>query len=155
MTIPGQPMRADNAHHIVLAARRRAEQARQRAITALRRMNATGAAINFDSLAREAGVSRSWLYTQRDLRSEIERLRERRAARSRPTVPIGQRSSDASLLNRLHAANHHIRRLENENRYLRQALAEALGERRAADIFDQTPRSDTPNKKQQKIIGSH
>ena len=35
-------MRADNSRHIVAAARRRAEQARQRAITTLRRMDATG-----------------------------------------------------------------------------------------------------------------
>jgi hypothetical protein len=59
-------------------------------------MNATGAAINFDSLAREA-VSRSWLYTQHDLRTEIEQLRERRPARSMPTVPNAQRASDAAL----------------------------------------------------------
>ena len=146
-------MPADNTHHIVLAARRRTEQARQRAIAALRRMNATGAAINFDSLAREAGVSRSWLYTQHDLRAEIERLRERRPARSTPPVPSGQRASDASLLGRLQAATERIRRLEQDNRHLRQALAEALGERRTADILGQTIGRDTPNKKPAKIIG--
>lgn len=146
-------MPADNTHHIVLAARRRAEQARQRAIAALRRMNATGAAINFDGLAREAGVSRSWLYTQPDLRAEIERLRERRPTRSMPTVPSGQRASDASLLARLQAATERIRRLEQDNRYLRQALAEALGERRTADILGQSIGHDTPKKKSAKIIG--
>jgi len=56
-------MPADNAHHLVLAARHRAEQTRQRAIAALRRMDASGEAINFDSLARKAHISRSWLYT--------------------------------------------------------------------------------------------
>lgn len=60
-------MRADNSHHVVAAARRRAEQTRGRAIAALRRMDTTGQRINFDTVAAAAGVSRSWLYTQDDL----------------------------------------------------------------------------------------
>lgn len=48
------PMPADNSHHIVAAARRRAEQTRQRAIAALRHMDATGQRISFDAVAREA-----------------------------------------------------------------------------------------------------
>jgi hypothetical protein len=146
-------MPADNAHHLVLAARRRAEQARQRAITALRRMDAIGEAVNFDSLARKAGVSRSWLYTQADLRAEIEQLRQRRPEASAAAVPSRQRASDASLLRRLQAATDRIRRIEDDNRHLRHALAEALGERRTANIIGQTNRRDTPNKKDAKIIG--
>jgi hypothetical protein len=148
-----QPMPADNAHHLVLAARRRAEQARQRAIAALRRMDATGEAINFDSLARQAGVSRSWLYTQADLRADIEQLRQRRSPASAAAVPGRQRASDASLLRRLQAAIDRIRKLEADNRLLHHALAEALGERRTANILGQATRRDTPNKKNTKIIG--
>ena len=69
-------MRADNSRHIIAAARQRAEQTRQRAIAALRHMDAAGQPISFDAVARKAGVARSWLYTQDDLRSEIERLRQ-------------------------------------------------------------------------------
>ncbi len=47
-------MRADNSRHIIAAARRRAEQARQRAITALRRMDATGQPVTFDAVAASA-----------------------------------------------------------------------------------------------------
>jgi hypothetical protein len=54
-------MRADNSQHVIAAARRRAEQTRQRAIAALRRMDATGQRITFDAVSREARVSRSWL----------------------------------------------------------------------------------------------
>ena len=70
-------MRADNSHHVVDAARRRARATRRSAVAALRRMNEAGMPITFDSLAREAGVSRSWLYNQPDLRAEVERLRDR------------------------------------------------------------------------------
>ena len=72
-------MRADNSHHIVTAARRRATATRRRAVAALCRMDNAGQAISFDAVAREGQVSRSWLYGQPDLRAEIERLRARRA----------------------------------------------------------------------------
>ena len=45
-------MRADNSRHVVAAARRRAEQTRERAVAALRRMDATGQRITFDTVAR-------------------------------------------------------------------------------------------------------
>ena len=146
-------MPADNTHHLTLAARRRAERTHQRAVAALRRMDTAGQPITFDSLAREAGVSRSWLYTQQDLRAEVERLRERRPARPTPAVPSQQRASDASLLRRLQVATERIQRLEQDNRHLRRALAQVLGERRAADILGPVDRRDTPNGRTSKIIG--
>jgi hypothetical protein len=52
--------------------------------------------------AREAKVSRSWLYNQSDLRAEIERLRDRRnPSAAVQQVPDRQRASDASLRSRL------------------------------------------------------
>lgn len=139
-------MRTDNSHHVITSARRRAEQTRQRAVAALQRLDATGRTINFDTVAREAGVSRSWLYTQDDIRAEIKRLRERRGLTQPPsTIPDRQRASDASLLRRLEAATTRIRALHNENQQLRDALAKALGDRRTADIrgelHDPTPRN--------------
>ena len=83
-------MRADNTRHVIQAAQHRAQQTRQRAVTALRRMDAAGQRITFDAVSREAGVSRSWLYAQDDLRAEIERLRQRHRPRPRrPSLPRG------------------------------------------------------------------
>nr|WTB34811.1 DUF6262 family protein [Streptomyces sp. NBC_00830] len=98
-------------------------------------MDTTGARITFETVAHEAGVSRSWLYNQQDLRAEIERLRARHQPRpaARP-VPDRQRASDASLLRRLEAAIKRNQQLEAENRELREAPALALGERRTATI---------------------
>lgn len=130
-------MRADNSHHITAAARKRAVATRKRAVTALRRMDNAGLPVTFDALAREAKVSRSWLYKQPDLRTEIERLRARRngTAPGSPLVPDRQRASGASLLRRLESATERVRHLEAENRQLRDALAMALGERRAAAVL--------------------
>jgi hypothetical protein len=130
-------MRADNTRFLVQAARRRSQATRERAIQALRRLAVTGGPVTFDTVARAAGVSRSWLYAQPDLRLEIGRLRAhhhqgQERASSAPSVPARQRASDASLRQRLEAVNAEIRRLQAENRQLREQLAWALGERRAA-----------------------
>lgn len=139
-------MRADNSSHIIAAARLRSQATRKRAAAALRRMHTAGQAVTFGALAREAGVSRSWLYSQPDLRAEIERLRQRhRHAADGPTIPDRQRASDTSLLRRLELATARISALETDNQRLRQALAEALGDRRAARISQ--PRGDTPTQR--------
>ena len=123
-------MQADNSRHIVAAARRRSQYTRARAVQALRELDAAGKPVTFDTVAKQAAVSRSWLYTQPDLRDEIERLRalHRRAPDS--AVPARQRASDASLRQRLEAANQRIRQLTEENQRLRDQLARALGAQR-------------------------
>jgi hypothetical protein len=147
-------MRADNSHYVIAAARRRAERTRQRAIAALRRMDATGQRITFDAVSRAAGVSRSWLYAQDDLRAEIERLRQRHPATPPPQVPPQrQRASASSLLRRLEAATARIRQLEADNQQLRDALARALGERRAGEVLGHNGNHDTPKRNSPKIVG--
>ena len=147
-------MPADNSHPVIAAARRRAERTRLRAIAALRRMDATGQRITFDAVSRAAGVSRSWLYAQDDLRAEIQQLRQRHPATPPPQVPPQrQRASDTSLLRRLEAATARIRQLEADNQQLRDALARALGERRALEVLGQMTGRDTPKRNSPKIFG--
>ena len=132
-------MRADNSHHIIAAARQRRELTRAKAIQALRTLDNNGAVITFETVARAAGVSRSWLYAQPDIRAEIERLRC--TGRRAPTTPIPsrQRSSDTSLLKRLEAANQRNRSLSDENDTLRRQLAEVLGQLRAQTHSQNAP----------------
>ena len=124
-------MRADNSHHLVAAARRRTLETRERAVRTLRRLDGAGRPVSFDTIAREAGVSRSWLYGQADLRAEIIRLRGDTTAAS-AALPARQRASDTSLRRRLEVANQRVRQLTEDNRRLREQLAVALGEARAA-----------------------
>ncbi|WP_331752127.1 DUF6262 family protein [Streptomyces sp. NBC_00829] len=146
-------MRADNSPHIVAAARSRAAATRERAIAAVRRMDAAGQPVSFDGVAREAGVSRSWLYSQTDLRAEIHRLRERHGpVASAPQVPDQQRASDASLLRRLEAATARNRQLEAEVRELRDQLARVLGQQRAAAVTS-SGESRSPRQQSVKTIG--
>lgn len=147
-------MRADNSRHLIAAAQQRAEQTRSRALRALRHIDETGTAVTFEAVAREAGVSRSWLYNQADLRGEIQALRARRQSRpSAPPTPQRQAATDTSLLRRLAAATERIRRLEEDNRQLREALAEALGATRAARVTGTKSRRDTPGRQAAQLIG--
>ena len=112
---------------------------------------ALGQPTSFDALAREAKVSRSWLYAQPDLRAEIDRLRASwDPAPVRERLPHRQRASDASLRQRLQVMSERNRQLETENRQLREALAVALGEQRTASIVGRP--GDTPGKKSQPVI---
>jgi small-conductance mechanosensitive channel len=147
-------MQADNSRHLVAAARRRTERTRQQALRALRRMDAKGTSITFEAVAREAGISRSWLYTQDDLRAEIGRLRERHHPPSpTPRPPDHQRASTASLLRRLEVATERIQRLEQANRELREALAQALGTTRTARVLGNATKHDTPERRAAKLFG--
>jgi hypothetical protein len=115
-------------------------------------MDSTGTPITIDAVAKQACVSRSWLYNQPDLRAEIERLRSRhQTTAAGRAVPDRQRASDVSLLRRLESATERINRLETENQQLRDALALALGEQREAAVLSNT--RDTPRKKSAPIIG--
>ena len=140
-------MRADNTRHIVAAARHRHEYTRAKAIQALREAEKTGTPVTFDAVATAAGVSRSWLYTQPDLRAEIDRLRAASQRAAGTPMPIRQRASDASLLRRLEAVTERSRQLADENRRLRDQLARALGEQRSA-------RSLQPGKPSSRRLGS-
>jgi hypothetical protein len=69
-------MHADNTAHLITAASQRHELTRSKAIRAVRELDAAGTTVTFESVAGAAGVSRSWLYTQPDIRDEIQRLRD-------------------------------------------------------------------------------
>jgi hypothetical protein len=121
-------MAAESLGH---AAAARHQRAVQRAEQALRDLDREGAAIGFQAVARRAGVSRQWLYTQPALRAEIERLRDRRP----PTadgVPARQRATEASLRQRLETLRAENQRLREENANLKTELAVAYGQQRHA-----------------------
>lgn len=116
---------------------RRAAQARhaatlRRAEDALRTLAGRGEPITFRRLAQTAGVSRSWLYRQTELRAEIERLRQPRPSKSRPA--LSQRATVDSLRQQLHAYREELSRLRTQNQVLHDQLARHLGAARAASI---------------------
>jgi hypothetical protein len=115
------------------AAARRHELTRSKAVQALRELDRSGTPVTFAGVAQAAGISRSWLYTQPDISTQVRRLRqETKAAGSAGGIPAAQRATDASLRARLTAALDRNRQLADENARLRRQLARALGDQRSA-----------------------
>ena len=148
-------MRADNTAHLATAARRRHELARAKTIRALRELDQAGRRVTFPIVAQHAGVSRSWLYTQPDITVEIQRLRT--LARQAPAtrLPAQQRTSDASLRQRLQVTQQRNRQLAEDNQQLRRQLAHALGQLRAAGppAPDEPATKPTPAHRRSVTIG--
>ena len=116
---------------LVEAAARRHELARAKAVQALRELDRAGQPVTFARVA--AGISRSWLYTQPDISSQIRQMRERtERTGSASAIPSGQRVTEASLRTRLAAALDRGKQLADENARIRRQLAHALGDQRSA-----------------------
>jgi len=123
---------SEEPRSLARAAQARHAAALARSAEALRRLDHDGQAISFVTVAKAAGVSRSWLYRQPELRSQIERLRSAPARRRR--VPLAQRVSDESLRGQLEALRLEANRLRQDNRVLRDQLARRLGSDRQSAL---------------------
>lgn len=127
-------MRADNTEHVVAAARRRRDATAARAAEALVALAGSPGPVTVARLAQAAGVSRSWIYTQPELRERLHELAERRGpAPRRPAPDVAQAATTASLRRRLELSHDRVRQLTDENRRLREELATAYGRLRVAE----------------------
>ncbi|BCO39170.1 transposase [Mycobacterium paraintracellulare] len=123
----------DNSHHLVAAAQRRRADTHQRARQALQDLSDTGQKHTVTQIAAHAGVSRSWLYAQPELRDQLRQL-SATPQPGEPAAPQVERSSEASLRQRLSLAHERIRELDNDNRHLRDQIAVLHGQLRANRI---------------------
>ncbi len=114
-------------------AAKRTKAKRRSASAALRRLGERGGEISFAAVAREAGVDRSWLYSQADVAQQITELREKASAPLTPP-PRHERASAESLRARLAGAHETAQSLRAElaeqraeNRALRDQVARLRG----------------------------
>ncbi|WP_101951303.1 DUF6262 family protein [Mycobacterium sp. 3519A] len=122
-------MQADNTAQLRAAAQRRHEQTRERTLHALNSLQEQDTKITVSSLARAAGVARSWIYTQPDLVDAIKATNNEPPTAIRPAPPTA--SSEASWQQRLELAHDRIKELTNDNAQLRKQLAVVHGQLRA------------------------
>ena len=100
---------------------------RQRVIAAITRASSDGAEISAASIARAAGVDRSFLYRHRDLLAQIHALEE--AAPPADGDGPGPAVTRASLQADLLTAQQRCTRLAARTQQLESRLSELLGER--------------------------
>ena len=124
---------ADRVERLRQAAQERHDATSARARQTLDALRRDAQPITFRHLAKTAGVSRSWLYRQPELRQEIERLRGSPPART-TSAQSSQRASADSLRQQLHIYREEMTRLRAENGALKDQLARQLGMVRAASV---------------------
>ena len=123
----------DRVQRLRDAAQARHDATMRRAEDAVRRLARRGGPITFRLVAEEAGVSRSWLYRQDELRRQVEQLRDSTKSRD-SNLPSAERATADSLRQQLHVYRDEIARLRTENQALREQLARRLGTARVAAV---------------------
>jgi Family of unknown function (DUF6262) len=116
-----------NSSYLAQANARRHQAALSAAHHAIEQLQREGRAVNFSAVAHSAGVSRGWLYRQKQIRDLIS---QHRALGPPPARVTAQRASADSLRQRLDAARAEISRLRAENHSLRDQIARQIGLRR-------------------------
>ncbi|WP_084020461.1 DUF6262 family protein [Mycobacterium avium] len=128
-------MRRNNSHHLIAAAQRRRADTLKRAQQALHELGETGQRHTIVQIAAHAGVSRSWLYAQPELRDQLRRLTAISISEPSASAPARiEPGSDASLRQRLTLAHERIRELDDETRQLRNQIALLHGQLRVNRI---------------------
>jgi hypothetical protein len=118
---------ARNFEGLKRSARLRSESARQRALAALQRMDASDREINFRTVAAEAAVSTALLYSLEELRGRI--MRSRRATTDVPPPASPSRDRErASRQSIVATLRLRIKNLEEKNRELTGILELVYGE---------------------------
>lgn len=97
----------------------------------LRKLLKEGRAINFESVAEAAEVSRAWLYNQPEIRARIEHLRSQQ--QSKKAVPVSQRASELSNAALVKTLREQVKKLQAEHQGLRQQLEVVHGRAVYAD----------------------
>ncbi|MGG2091502.1 DUF6262 family protein [Bacillus sp. S13(2024)] len=93
----------------------------QKVNVAIQRLVRANEAINFNSVASEAGVAKATLYNNRELRGRIETLRQQQAQAPTPKQikrEINDNNKDAIIA----SLQRRIKKLGDENKQLREQL---------------------------------
>lgn len=111
-------MHADNSAHLIASAQARHNNTRRLALDTLAQVNECRSPITVTSLARAAGVARSWIYTQPDILALVRAAGSTTAAQGTP-IAAGEQPRER----RHELAHRRIKELQDENRNLRVQLA--------------------------------
>ena len=116
-----------NTTRLVAHAQHRKEQKRKSVEDAIATLLRDQKPVNFNTVTKQANVSKTYLSSQPDLRDRIEGLRQqelKHRLRQRVAYPVGKTDAGKDLV--ILAKERRIKELEAENRTLQQHLKVAL-----------------------------
>ena len=108
-------------------AQKKAAATEQRAEAAIILLLKEQRPINFQTVAQTAGISTAWLYGNTALKERIIHLRAQQTPKAQVKIPPKEQASSASKDAMIAALRQRIRKLEQENRDLKQQVEVAYG----------------------------
>ena len=116
-------MRTDNSHHLRDAAQRKHEECLERVTTAIHEADRLRRPVTVQGIAKVAGVSASWIYTQPDVYDAIRSRRSESDRHRSVRVPNGQKAGPSSQQKRIELLALRLRETVEDNERLRRELA--------------------------------
>lgn len=117
-----------NTEEIVRLAREKAIQTKERVERVLSRLALEGKIINFNTVSIEAGVSKSWLYKEPEIRKRINILRNQQENRPSKVSKQKNKKSLRSEEVLIKTLKERIKEVEEENSNLKIQVQKLLGE---------------------------
>lgn len=114
-----------NTTEIVRLAKQKSKKTREKVDKAISKFSIEGKVINFNSIAKEANVSKSWLYKEHDIRQRIESLRKQQKTENVISKPKKSSRSEEVLIKTLKTR---VKELEEENIRLRNQIQKLYGD---------------------------
>ena len=115
-----------NTEEIVRLAKLKTNRTREGVEKAISKLSLEGKVINFNSVAKEANVSKSWLYKEQDIRKRIESLRKQQQNHSSTRSMVKKSSRSEEVL--IKTLKMRTKELEVENTKLKNQIQKLYGE---------------------------
>ena len=120
-----------NTQGLLAHAQRKSQETLRRVHQAIDRLLREHQVVNFNTVAKAANVTKSYLYANADVRERVEALRtqqgQERIERQRAEHQLHQTRTDKTKDVLLAAKDRRIKALEAENRKLKEELKTAFG----------------------------
>jgi hypothetical protein len=123
-------MRADNSHLISEAAQRKHAACLESVTAAIREADRLRKPVTVLGIAKAAGVSASWIYTQPEVFAAIRRRRDEAGRRETMRPLPAERAGLSSQQKRIELLASKLRQVADDNERLRRELATVHGELR-------------------------
>jgi hypothetical protein len=118
---------ARNVEGLRANAHKKAEATRERAEAAIAQLLREQRPINFQTVARTAGISTAWLYENDEIKQRVMHLRAEPRPKAQVKLPSKEQASSASKDAMIAALRQRIGRLEKENSELKRQVEVANG----------------------------
>ncbi|WP_018753611.1 DUF6262 family protein [Paenibacillus sanguinis] len=117
----------DRAAHLKNIHSQRKATTAEKVDLAIKRLLRAGGSINFNSVSKESGVSKASLYNHKDIRQQIDSLRQQQSKAPTP-MHLKREMSDGSKDAIIETLKRKIKTLESENKDLREQMKKAYAQ---------------------------